>query len=139
MTQEFTPEQQAKIQKYKTENYGQEVVVDLQNVPPEVFNLATIQAFASDLCEEIGMNKGPFYNWGTEEDNGKYADEPKKDGISVVQFLWESSITIHALDLIQKVFINVFSCKAIDVEKVREFSLKRLGGDLVSIRSFERY
>jgi len=127
-----TPHQEEETSKDKSEDYGQECIIDLHEVPMELFTSKLIDDFAKDLTEKIGMRAGPAHSWGTIGDEGKYKDHPKKDGLSHVQFLWESSIVIHALDEIQKVFINVFSCKKFDANILKEFALETFKGKLAN-------
>jgi len=126
------------IEETKKEHYGQEVIMDLHDVDPDKFQTHILKKFAEDLCDEIDMQRGPIYSWGQDKFEGTYKTHPKKDGISVVQFLYESSITIHALDELQKIFINVFSCKDFDPEKAKAFALKTLGGNLVTEHNIVR-
>ena len=39
---------------------------------------------------------------------------PKTKGTSAVQFILTSSIVIHSLDLMEAVYVNIFSCQAFD-------------------------
>jgi S-adenosylmethionine decarboxylase len=127
------------IETARAEDYGQEAVLDLHDVPDKFFQLKEVRRFAENLCDEIGMIKGPIYTWGGEkQDLHVHPNKPKIDGISCVQFLHSSSITIHALDEINKVFINVFSCKPFDADGVKKFAEERLGGSLVSFHNYIR-
>ena len=126
------PEEKAIIKKDKKLDYGQECIIDMHNVPIELFTSKIIKSFAEELVAKIGMRSGPAYSWGSVGDEGKYKDEPKKDGLSHIQFLWESSIVIHALDELQKVFINVFSCKKFDSNVVKEFTLETFKGTIAN-------
>ena len=132
----FTSEETSDLNKDKSGPYGQECVLDLHEVPLEMFNNKALKQFGEELCKEIGMSLGPAHSWGNDHDEGMYKpndkQDDKKDGISHVQFLWESSIVIHALDELQKVFVNVFSCKKFDSEKAKDFTVKYFGGKLVN-------
>lgn len=132
------------VQKVRKESYGQELIVDLHNVHSDFFKRKTIGKFAANLCDEIKMKKGPLHIWGTDADehkhhSGKDTDnEIKADGISCVQFLYNSSITIHALDEIQKVFINIFSCDKFDNKKAIAFINTFIQGDIVKTHNIVR-
>ena len=109
--------------------------------PTEFFTKKNIRQFAEQLCDEIKMKRGPFHLWGEEKDLHKAKTGEgaiKADGISCVQFLYSSSITIHALDEINKVFINVFSCNKFDVKKARAFAEKNINGKIVSVHNIIR-
>ena len=125
------------IEKEKNETYGQECILDVHGVPDDFFRDKKVRHFAEKLCEEIGMTRGPIYLWGNDKSLGTMHD-PKADGISVCQFLHSSSITIHSIDEFNKVFINVFSCKNFDIEKVRKFTEENVGGTIVSLHNIKR-
>jgi S-adenosylmethionine/arginine decarboxylase-like enzyme len=127
------------LRKVREENYGQETVLDIHDVPDEFFQLKTVRQFAETLCDEIGMIRGPMYTWGGEKkDLHAHPEKPKIDGISCIQFLHSSSITIHAIDELNKVFINVFSCESFDADRVKQFALKNVGGVVVGYHNYER-
>lgn len=129
------------LQEVTEEDYGQEVVLDIHDVPEEFFQVKEVRHFAEQLCDEIGMKRGPLYTWGENKDMHKgWGSEGtiKANGISCVQFLYSSSITIHALDEIHKVFVNVFSCKPFDAEKTKQFAMERIGGKIVNFRNTKR-
>ena len=119
------------------QDYGQEAILDIHNVPTEFFDDKNVRKFAEELCEEIGMTRGPIYLWGDDKALGTMHD-PKADGISVCQFLHSSSITIHAIDEYHKVFVNVFSCKAFDAGTVVKFAKENVGGKIASFHDIRR-
>ena len=121
----------------KLEDYGQEVIIDLHNVDPSFFAMKNVRHYVEKLCDEIGMKRGPIYVWGDDKSLGTMHN-PKADGISCVQFLYTSSITIHALDELQKVFVNIFSCRKFDAEQALKFTTKHIGGDLARFRDIKR-
>jgi len=125
------------VSELKQEDYGQEVIIDLHNVDKDLFDTKIIRKFAEELCDEIGMTRGPIYLWGNDKSLGTMHN-PKADGISCIQFLYTSSITMHCIDELGKIFINVFSCQTFDADKVKEFVLDTFGGDIVSFRNIKR-
>lgn len=126
------------IQKVKNENYGQELILDIHNVPKGMIHKKHIRKFAEKLADEIGMKRGPIYLWGEEKELGTHPDNPKIDGISCVQFVYTSSITIHAIDELDKVFVNIFSCKEFDAEKAKQFVLENFKGEVVEEHNIVR-
>jgi S-adenosylmethionine/arginine decarboxylase-like enzyme len=125
------------IEEVKEEDYGQEVIIDIHDVPEEFFTKKNVRQFVEKLCDEIQMKRGPNYMWGEEKELHAYAN-PKVDGLSCVQFLYSSSITIHAINELNKVFLNIFSCKTFDSEKAKLFTEKNIGGRIVSFHDFKR-
>jgi len=121
----------------RLETYGQEVIIDLHNVNPDFFQMKHVRHYAEKLCEIIKMKKGPIYVWGDDKSLGTMHN-PKADGISCVQFLYTSSITIHALDELQKVFVNIFSCRQFDADKAMKFTMQHIGGDLARFHNIKR-
>ena len=49
---------------------------------------------------------------------------PVTKGYTAVQFLMESSIVIHALELSEAAYINIFSCKTFDRNKAKRFTVQ---------------
>jgi len=127
----------SELEKDKHESYGQELILDFHEVPKEFFDTKIIRKFAEELCDEISMTRGPIYLWGNDKSLRTMAD-PKADGISCVQFLHSSSITLHAIDELSRVFINIFSCKNFDVKKAKAFALENVGGKIVQIHNIKR-
>ena len=50
-------------------------------------------------------------------------------GTSAVCFILTSSIVIHTLDVLQTVYINIFSCKPFDHVRARDFSFNWFHAD----------
>ena len=98
--------------KNKIEPYGYELILDLHNCNPETFNRNSLKGFFTKLCKKIDMEACDLHFWDdlhTPEDEKQ--TEPHTKGTSAVQFILTSSIVIHTLDELQKVYINIFSCK----------------------------
>ena len=117
--------------------YGQEAIIDLHDVPLDRFHHLVVKEFAEKLCDEIGMKRGPNYTWGDDKDLGTMHN-PKADGLSCCQFLYSSSIIVHALDELGKVFINVFSCQTFDPEKVLRFAQATFAGRVAAFHNLKR-
>jgi S-adenosylmethionine decarboxylase len=118
-------------------DYGMEFILDIHDVDRDLVNEENVKKFAADLCDEIEMKKGPLHSWGSNTDLDAYKN-PKVDGISAIQFLYTSNITVHCIEELGKVFINVFSCRNFDIEKVKSFSSKVWGGKIVSEHNIVR-
>jgi len=91
-------------------NYGTELIVDLHGCDAKILtNIHSIGKFLDELCELIGMEKVERYWWQDLEN-----EEDHLAGISVVQFIKTSSITLHVLTRMERVYMNLFSCKDFD-------------------------
>ena len=120
--------------------YGEEFVLDLHDCNSDKFNRKDLRRFFKELCEIIDMVRGPLYFWdykGHEE--LKDVDPDHVVGTSAIQFIQTSNITVHCLDRLGKVFINVFSCKGFSGDNVVEFCSKFFDGEVANHQYFLRY
>ena len=120
-------------------DYGKEVIIDLHECDPAMFNRVNIEAFFIDLCNKIGMERQDLHFWDdldTPEDEKQV--EPHLVGTSAIQFILTSNITIHTLDLLKRVYINVFSCKDFESVIVTKCATHWFLGIVVSMREIRR-
>ena len=126
-------------EKINMKDYGKEVIIDLHFCDASKFNRKSIRKFFVELCDLIGMERCKLCWW---DDYGVLENEkqtePHLKGTSAIQFISTSNIIIHTLDMLESVYLNVFSCKDFDGKKVREFSEKRFNGLCVSFHEIER-
>ena len=113
--------------------------MDLHGCDPKKFNRKTIKKYFIELCDLIDMTRCELFWW---DDYGLPAKdrqmEPHLKGTSAVQFIMTSNITIHTLDILKRVYLNIFSCKDFDARKAMEFSKKFFRGRAVSVKVIER-
>ncbi len=64
--------------------------------------------------------------------------EPHLKGTTAIQFILTSNITIHTLDLLGNVYLNIFSCKEFDADAAAEFSARWFEGEAVNHHVIER-
>ncbi len=57
---------------------------------------------------------------------------PHTKGTTAVQFILTSNITIHTLDILKNVYVNIFSCKEFDASKAEEFTKNWFKGEVIS-------
>lgn len=110
--------------------YGKELILDLHGctLPRTYFELET---YIRCLCSLIGMVEEDIHFWRY-EDPEEYEEAPDHlKGTSVVQFIRTSNITVHTLDALEKVFINIFSCKDFDTEVAATFSKAYFNADSI--------
>ena len=85
--------------------YGKELILDIHECDPTKFTRDSLTNFFEILCDKIDMVAEDLYFWDYEG----YPEEYKKDpddikGTSAIQFIRTSNITVHTLDVLQKVF-----------------------------------
>lgn len=112
--------------------YGQECIADIHDVSVR-FDRESIAQFCADLCEAIGMKAEDLFFWDYEGEPEAYkAAPPHLKGISAVQFITTSNITLHSLDELKRIYVNIFSCQPFDPDAVREFLIARTHGRIVT-------
>jgi len=119
-------------------SYGKELILDLHECD-DVFTRASINKYFEDLCLLIDMKRCELYFW----DDVGVAEEEKQTqahtkGTSAVQFILTSNITIHTLDDLKKVFVNIFSCKDFDSDLAANHTEGWFGGKVVKRMEIDR-
>ena len=105
------------------DDYGMELILDLHNCCPCTMTRKSIKQYYLQLCDLIDMEPQKRTFW-----DDKWAlpwrkqTNPKTTGISAVQFIITSNVTVHALPLLKRVYINIFSCKEFTPDIAKEFS-----------------
>ncbi len=120
-------------------SYGYELILDLHGCDVGKFTRKSIEGYMEAVCEAIDMKRADLHFWDYE---GVPVEERPKEahllGTSAVQFIETSNIVIHALDLLEAVYVNIFSCKWFD-EKIAEGITKEwFGANGCNVRFIER-
>lgn len=121
--------------------YGPELILDLHECDIKTFNRKSLRDFGRALCKEIGMTAHKFKSepW---DDDGVAPEEcqakPETKGYTAIQFLMESSILIHTLELKKLAMINIFSCKEFDRNKAKQFTKNWFRAKRVKSRLIKR-
>lgn len=113
-------------------NYGVELILDLHDCDPKYFTRSSIRKYFIEVCKLIDMQRCELFWW---DDYGlpknERQTEPHLKGTSAIQFIMTSNITIHTLDILKNVYLNIFSCKKFDPEIAANFSSKYFKGKIV--------
>lgn len=120
-------------------DYGKELILDLHECNPATFTRKSIRAYLKKLCSLIGMQRGDLHWWDdlhTPEEEKQTA--PHLVGTSAVQFITTSNIIIHTLDILRRVYLNIFSCKDFDDNIVIEFTEGWFGGYIKNLKRVRR-
>jgi len=108
----------SKIKNQKSKIYGKELILDLIDCDPKIIrskkkileytnkicNLIKVKKYGKCLIERFGKNS----RWG--------------EGYSFFQFIEESSISGHFLEIQNSAYINIFSCKPFNAKIVKDFT-----------------
>jgi len=103
--------------------YGYELILDLHRCDHLTFTRKSIRAFCRKLCLAVDMKPCQLHFWddvGVPE--AEQQTSPHTKGTSAVQFILTSSIVIHTLDLLDAVYVNIFSCKLFDPLQPEQFT-----------------
>lgn len=120
-------------------NYGFELILDIHDADPSKFNRKDTRLFFKELCDLIGMQREDLHFWDYEGQPDEYTLAPDHlKGVSAIQFIKTSNITIHTLDVLKKIFINIFSCKRFDPDIARKFASDYFSGKVVQSHFMER-
>ncbi len=111
--------------------YGKELILDLHDCDPVTFTRDSIARYFAELCDLIGMEACDLHFW---DDEGMSKEDcqtdPKTKGISAIQFIITSNITLHSLELLKTVHVNLFSCKEFDAAVAAEFTVTWFDGTI---------
>jgi len=109
--------------------YGYELILDLHDCDVTLFNRVCLDEYFEQICVAIDMKQCERFFW---DDVGVPKEEkqtsPHTTGTSAVQFILTSSIVIHTLDKLGKVYVNIFSCKEFDMTLASKFTEKWFSG-----------
>ncbi|MGA2296076.1 MAG: S-adenosylmethionine decarboxylase [FCB group bacterium] len=119
--------------------YGKELILDIHNCDSSNFNRKNIKKYFVELCNLIDMERCKLCWW---DDHNVPQEEKQTEahtkGTTAVQFILTSNITIHTLDMLKNVYINIFSCKEFDEKVVEKFSKEWFNGEVVSSNLIKR-
>lgn len=103
--------------------WGIASAIDIYNCDPDkIRDDKTIRKFVVELCEFIEMKR-----FG-ETQVVHFGEDERVAGFSMVQLIETSLISAHFANLTNTTYLDVFSCKPYDPEKVRHFAQDFFGG-----------
>ncbi len=120
-------------------DYGKELIIDMHDCNSSQFTRKSIRNYFKQLCKIIDMERGKLCWW-----DDLYTPEEEKEtedhlvGTSAVQFIKTSNITIHTLDILQRVYLNIFSCKSFDEDVAIDFSKEWFEGRIINKQVIRR-
>ncbi len=112
--------------------YGKSLALDIHDCDVSKFNRKDIEAYLVELCDDvIDMERAELQWWDYEDEPEEYAKAPAHlKGVSCVQFIMTSTIVIHSLEDLGKVFMDIFSCKDFDEVATAKFTADYFGGEI---------
>ena len=135
--------------KHITGAYGPQLLLDCHGCDPSTFNRESIEAYTEKLCELMKMDAEDFHFW---DDTGlppeERQTEPHAKGTSFgcvgktqigLRFIITSSIVIHTLDWLERVYVDIFSCKLFDDGEATQFTWDWFKADSVGNHLIQRH
>ncbi len=114
------------------EHYGKELIIDLHDCDPKTFGRRSLRRYLKEICELIDMKRCALHFWDDVGVAKEYRQtEAHTKGTSAIQFILTSNITIHTLEELKSVYINVFSCKDFIAEDAIKFTRDWFHGEVV--------
>ena len=93
-------------------NYGKALILDLHECDTNKFNRKDLREFCKHLCKLLNMKRIKLVFWDYKGYPEEYKLAPVHlKGTSAIQFISTSNITIHTLDVMKRVYLNIFTCK----------------------------
>lgn len=109
--------------------YGWELILDLHECEHLPTTREQLREFMTTMCNMISMEAEDLHFWDYADTPEEYEAAPAHlAGISAVQFISTSNITLHTVDKMKQVYINIFSCKSFDAYLAAEFCACWFGG-----------
>ncbi|MBN1277115.1 MAG: S-adenosylmethionine decarboxylase [Deltaproteobacteria bacterium] len=103
--------------------WGIASAIDIYECNPErIRDADAIRRFVAELCNLIEMKR-----FG-ETQVVHFGEDERVAGYSMVQLIETSLISAHFANLTNAVYLDVFSCKTYDPEKVQAFAQEFFGG-----------
>ncbi len=121
-------------------NYGKELIIDMHDVKnTHLFTRRKIRRFMIELCEILDMNREDLHFW--DELGVAKVDkntEAHLIGTSAIQFITTSNITIHTLDVMKRVYLNIFTCKPFNEKLAIKFCKDWFDGKIITQKLVKR-
>lgn len=118
--------------------YGKELILDLYNCGALPCDRVRLTQFFEELCNLIKMERADLHFWDYDDPQEYVQAPPHLKGISAVQFIKTSNITVHTLDELQQVFVNIFSCGEFDDTEVVGFTSQFFRGIPLEVTVLQR-
>lgn len=119
--------------------YGLELCLDCYECDVSKFNRKSLRQYFKKLVRLLDMKAGDLYFW---DDVGvpkaERQTKPETTGTSAIQFILTSNITIHCLDILERVYVNIFSCKDFDTFNAKIFTQEYFNAGRVHSQSIYR-
>lgn len=109
--------------------YGKMICLDIHECDSKKMTKPMIRQYFKEVCDLIGMERVKAH-WWTDEGISKeeWEANPHLQGVSAVQFIKTSAITLHAITGLGNVYVDIFSCNDFDTRLAEGFTIKFFDG-----------
>ncbi len=113
-------------------NWGLSTLITIYNCDPVLIkNQEAVKQFVYEICEVINMerHRNPLID--------RFGDD-ELEGVSCIQLIKTSSITVHCDEIKNRVFVDIFSCKWFDQKKATMFCTKYFKSEKYVVKTVVR-
>ena len=104
--------------------YGKELILDMRDCDVSMFKRKHFKRYFTELGALIDVKCADMYFWDDfRVPLEERQTDPRLKGTSAVQFILTSNITVHALDILKTMYVNIFSCDDFDVQEATAFTV----------------
>lgn len=121
--------------------YGHEIVIDVYNCDPKKFNRGALLEFFGCMCQRLKLKPERLHWWDYGDPEEKAAAPSHLKGTSAIQFIETSNLTVHTLDDLGMVFINLFSCGEPNdegIDALADWCQEFFKGESITLRVLQR-
>lgn len=98
--------------------YGQHMLVDTRRCNHKITSIPDVTSFIKELVvliDMVGWKEPMITRFPEDKSIGSL------QGVSAIQMIYTSSITLHGHDNTRDMYLDIFSCKQYDTDKVESF------------------
>ena len=98
--------------------YGQHMLIDTRQCNSKIISIPDVTQFIKELVvliDMVGWKEPMVTRFPEDKALGSL------QGVSAIQMIYTSSITLHGHDVTRDMYLDIFSCKEYDAEKVENF------------------
>ena len=119
--------------------FGKELIIDMHRCQ-DLLSKKSIDSYFVYICEKMIFTRMSTHWWDDADSPKKGKDLPARlRGISAIQFIGESNITVHAMQKIHKVYVNIFACRDFNAEEACRITEEWFLGTVVAYHVIERW
>lgn len=113
-------------------SYAKELILDIHECDASMLSQDNLSIFFRKLCQLMDVEQ--IFHYHDDSDKPGREGEDIKQPMEVttaVQFMRTNNVTVHAVDTMKRVYVNIFSCKDFDIEHIIKYCAFYFKGEIV--------